>query len=322
MNLGRSSARKGISMTDRANDNLVLFPKTLDYYQIQLTRMLETERYGDAKALLSFLLQCRGDAERHHTEWQALLGWLEAAFPEAVVAGNVVSLFDDEEDEEEEPNETDWLRRRVADRSLQDNEYVPRLLQTLRQAEGPEQQMLVIGQLLHLTHPDVEPVLREWLALKEYHPSVQFRALQSLRKQGASGPVAMWRDGESLTLEISDTPLSFNEFPQSVLSSLERVRQAAEVSDPTLSYFAEEMWKECVQAAYGTPMYRAMTEDDDGSSDIWAAALHQILIEKLHGQQNDDEIREQYGITDELRFRYEQALRWLRQYAMEPRSTL
>jgi hypothetical protein len=316
------SAWKGILMTDRANDNLVLFPKTLDFYQIQLTRMLETERYGDAKALLSFLLQCGGDAERHHTEWQALLGWLEAAFPEAVVAGNVVSVFDDEEEEEEEDeSEADWVQKRVTDRSLQDTEYVPRLLQTLRQAEGPEQQMLVIGQLLHLTHPDVESVLREWLSLREYHPSVQFRALQALRKQGAAGPVAIWRNGESITLDIGDTPLSFSEFPHGVLASLERVRQAAEISDPTLSYFAEEMWKECVQAAYGTPMYRAMTEDDDGASDIWAAALHQILLEKLHGKQGDDEIREQYGITDELRFRYEQALRWLRQYAMDPRAT-
>jgi hypothetical protein len=308
-------------MTDRANDNLVLFPKTLDFYQIQLTRMLETERYGDAKALLSFLLQCRGDAERHHTEWQALLGWLEAAFPEAVVAGNVVSVFDDEEEEEVEVDEADWMRKRVTDRSLQDTDYVPRLLQTLRQAEGPEQQMLVIGQLLHLSHPDVESVLREWLSLREYHPSVQFRGLQALRKQGAEGAVAIWRNGESVTLDIGDTPLSFTDFPQTVLSSLERVRQAAEVSDPTLSYFAEEMWKECVQAAYGTPMYRAMTEDD-GASDIWAAALHQILLEKIHGKQDDEEIREQYGITAELRFRYEQALRWLRQYALDPPATL
>ncbi|WP_123041322.1 HEAT repeat domain-containing protein [Cohnella candidum] len=307
-------------MTDRANDNLVLFPKTLDYYQIQLTKMLETERYGDAKALLTFLLQCHGDAERHHTEWQALLGWLEAAFPEAVVAGNVVSVFDDEPDDE--IAESDWVRKRVEDRSVQDAEYVPRLLKTLKEADDPEQQMLVIGQLLHLIHPDVEPALREWLSEREHHPSVQFRALQALRKQGAAGSVPLWRDGELMALEIGDTPVSFSDFPQPVLTVMDRVRQTAEVSDPTLSYFAEEMWKECVQAAYGTPIYRTMIQDDDGSADVWAAALHQILLEKLHGQTADDEIRDQYGITDELRFRYEQALRWLRQYSAEPRSVL
>jgi hypothetical protein len=308
-------------MTERVNDNLVLFPKTLDYYQIQLTKMLESEGYGEAKTLLSFLLQCSGDAERHHTEWQALLGWLEAAFPEAVVAGNVVSVFD-EEPEEEESSETDWVRKRVEDKSLQDSDYIPRLLQTLSDADDPEQQLLVIGQLLHLSHPDVEPALRDWLAAREHHPSVQFRALQALRKQGAEGMINIRRNGEEAALEIGATPLVFSDFPQPVLTVIDRVRQAAEVSDPTLAYFAEEMWKECVQAAYGTPIYQSMAEEDEGASDVWAAALHQILMEKLHGRMEDESMREQYGITDELRFRYEQAMRWLRQYAAEPRSML
>ncbi|MBW5447827.1 hypothetical protein GE107_17375 [Cohnella sp. CFH 77786] len=307
-------------MSDRTNDNLVLFPKTLDYYQIKLTKMLETERYGDAKELLAFLLLCRGDAERHHTEWQALLGWLEAAFPYAEATGNAESAFDGEPDEEEELSESDWVRKRVEDRSHQDAEYVPRLLRTLREEGDPEQQMLVIGQLLHVVHPDVEPALREWLAGRERHPSVQFKALQALRKQGASGSAAVMREGEILSLDIGDTPLAFSEFPQAILSVIERVRQAAEVSDPTLAYFSEEMWKECVQAAYGTPIYATMTADDDGSSDVWAAALHQFLLEKLHGQTGDEDVREHYGITDELRFRYEQALRWLRHYGAEPPS--
>lgn len=305
-------------MSDRANDNLVLFPKTLDFYQFQLTKMLETERYGEAKALLAFLLQCGGDAERHHTEWQALLGWLDAAFPDASADGDVLSVIDDESGEDN-ISESEWLRRRVEDRSVQDAEYVPRLLAALREATDPEQQSLAIGQLQHAAHPDVEPALREWLAGGERHPSVQFKALQALRTLGASGTVTLWRDGELQTLEIGDTPLHFADFPQAVLNVVDRVRMAAEVSDPTLAYFAEEMWKECVQAAYGTPIYRTMAADDESSSDIWAAALHQILLEKLHGLAADEEIREQYGITDELRFRYEQALRWLRQYAAEPK---
>ena len=135
------------------------------------------------------------------------------------------------------------------------------------------------------------------------------------------GAAEIVRQGEPAVLEIGDTPLQFSEFPQAVLAVIDRVRQSAEVSDPTLAYFAEEMWKECVQTAYGSPIYDTMAEDDDGSSDAWAAALHQILLEKLHGRTGDEEIRELYGVTDELRFRYEQALRWLRQYAAEPRAT-
>ena len=304
-------------MTDRPKDNLVLFPKTLDYYQIQLTKMLETERYGEAKGLLAFLLQCGGEAERHHTEWQALLGWLDAAFPSAEGNLDYDSLLgaDDGDDEDE----GELFKRRLSERTQSDANYIPELLASLHNGDDPGQQMLILGQLQHLFHPDVDSSLRQWLAREEYIPPLQFRALQAIRKQGGSGPVAFWRDGESLTVEAADTPLSFSEFPQGAHQVLDRVRQSAEVSDPTLSYFAEETWKDCVELAYGTPMYKSMTEDDDGSSDVWAAALHQLLMERLHAKQGDEGVREQYGITEELRFRYEQALRWLRSYAMEPR---
>lgn len=295
-----------------AQANLVLFPKTLDYYQIQLTRMLETERYGEAKSLLSFLLRCGGEAERHHTEWLTLLGWLEAAFPDAR-SGDFAEAGFDEADEEEEAD--DELQRRLSERSAQDAEFVPKLLAQLRESEDPERQLLALGQLIYLDHERIEPEVRAWLEEREHHPAVQFRALQLLSKQGAAGPVRLRRDGAPLNVEPDSTPMRFEDFPPAIHNVLNRVRQTSEVSDPTLAYFAEEMWKECVQVAYGTPIYGQMIEEDDGAADLWAAALHQFLLEKLHGLGGDEWTREQYGITGELRFRYEQALRWLRQYA-------
>jgi hypothetical protein len=272
--------------------------------------MLETERYGDAKSLLSFLLQCGGEAERHHTEWLALLGWLEAAFPDAGNGADAGEPWNEDEEDAEEA-----LQRRLYDRSGKDADYIPRLLASLREKEEPEDQLLALGQLYYLEHPDIEPGIRAWLAERECHPAVQFRAFQLLNKLGATGPVFFRRGGATLSVEAETTPMKFEDFPPAVSNVLARVKQAAEVSDPTLSYFAEEMWKECVQVAYGSPVYDWITEDDDGAADLWAAALHQFLVEKLHGPASDEPVREQYGITGDLRFRYEQALRWLRLYA-------
>ena len=302
-------------MTDRARENLLLFPKTLEYYQIQLTKLLESERYGEAKALLSFLLQCGGEAERHHAEWQVLLNWLDKAFPEERFAGDVVAALGAEAFAEAEPESEEELARRLTkERADRSESYVPNLLASLRQTDDPDKQKLIISQLTLIQHPDIEPALREWLASGERHPSVQFIALQALRSQGASGLTVMWRNGEAVTPEIEATPASFADFPPAIHRVIERVRLAAEVSDPALPYFAEEMWKECVQAAYGTPVYETMAAEDEAWTDIWAASLHRIVLESLHGEAADEAIRETYGVTDALRFRYEQALRWFRQY--------
>ncbi|WEK55329.1 MAG: hypothetical protein P0Y55_04520 [Candidatus Cohnella colombiensis] len=306
-------------MTDLTKDNLVLFPKTLDYYQIQLTKMLETEQYGEAKTMLNFLLQCHGEAERHHVEWQALLGWLQAAFPDSL--DNELDHEGAEVEREDELDEEGWLKRRVIERMQADEQFIPQLLASLEHVEDPEQQLFALGQLLYADHPDIELVLKDWLERSEISPIVQFRGLQTLRKLGAEGPISFWREGALCTVEVEATPLHFSEFPYSIIQVLERLYQAAEISDPTLSYFAEELWKECVQYAYGTTIYQGMIEDNDSVVDTWAAALHQLLLEKLHSKNNDEWTREQYGITDELRFRYEQVLRWLRHYAVEPRPT-
>ena len=59
------------------SSNIFLLPNTIDYYQFQITELLERERYGEAKELLKFLLDCRTSETETMEEWRALLDWLE-----------------------------------------------------------------------------------------------------------------------------------------------------------------------------------------------------------------------------------------------------
>ncbi|MNI80216.1 hypothetical protein D3C73_1367310 [compost metagenome] len=67
-------------------------------------------------------------------------------------------------------------------------------------------------------------------------------------------------------------------------------------------------------AVYGTMDYTSMLSEDHAVIDIWAAALHQMIADSLPGGVTDEEIRDLYGITDSLRFRFEQACRSMRQF--------
>lgn len=79
-NRGGAPIKESTTPETAHNNKIVLFPKTLDYYQIQLTVMLENERYVEAMDMLRFLPQCQGQDERHYDEWRASLEWSQAHF--------------------------------------------------------------------------------------------------------------------------------------------------------------------------------------------------------------------------------------------------
>jgi hypothetical protein len=149
---------------------------------------------------------------------------------------------------------------------------------------------------------------------------VQFKALQCLRRRGLTGTLTIDRLGETVQLELEETPLSMDDFPEPVIRILERTERAAEVDDPTLPHFARELWKESLQFLYGTAAYHWMLREDEDTVDIFAAALHLTLLLTVYGSANDDDIRDTYGISEGLRFRYEQACRALRQVAVMQQS--
>ncbi|GFN33662.1 hypothetical protein [Paenibacillus xylaniclasticus] len=290
-------------------DNLYLFPNMLDHYQIQLTRMLEAEQFSEAKDLIRFLLQCRGEDERHYEEWSSLLAWLEMAFPEdAWDAEPPHDTANDEEDEEA-------FRRMALQPSVQDEAYVKQVLYIIEHHPMADQQMLALERAVHLNDPSVDKVIVSWLERGPLHPAVQFKALQCLRRRGASGTVTMVKMDETVTLDIEMTPLSWDDFPESALQALERVVSVVDSVDPTLPHFARELWRDLLQYLYGTTAFDWLQEGSEHNIDCWAGALHVILMLTVYGTADDDAVRDTYGISEPLRFRYEQACRSLRQAA-------
>ncbi|MGF7047162.1 hypothetical protein J2T13_001664 [Paenibacillus sp. DS2015] len=273
--------------------------------------MLENERYGEAIALLRFLLQCQGQEERHYEEWQALLEWLETAFPQYIhsTEGTNSDLDPDEPDEEE-------LSRRNAHFKLaEDSLYADKMLHIVMEEPLSEQTMLALGQLSHLTgNNKIDEALVEWLQTSKLPSLLQYRVLQTLHKRGMQGNITFTRGQEEVDIDIEALPLTQAEFPVSVQQILDRVAQHTEVKEPTLYYFAQELWSQFVMSIYGTQDYQSMLIEEDLAMDIWAATLHQIVSESLTGSRNEEEIRAMYGITENIRFRFEQAYRTMKQF--------
>jgi len=275
--------------------------------------MLENERYGEAMDLLRFLLQCQGQDQRHYDEWRALLEWLEAAFPNSRQGK---TDREDAGEAEEEPNEDDMKRQNVQAKLAEDRFYADKLLRTAKQEPFSEQNLLALEQLSYLEGADIDQALVQWLQSRPLHPLLQFRVLQTLRKRGMQGNIELLRGQERANIDMEAVPLNPEEFPPQIGLITERVAEQTEVQEPTLYYFAQEMWTQFIMAVYGTDDYHSIVdEQDDETIDIWAAALHQIVSETLTGSRGDEEIRHLYGVTDTMRFRFEQAYRTMKQFA-------
>ncbi len=126
-------------MNGQSNDNVILFPKTVEYYQYELTRLLESEQYGEAIRLLRFLLACQSGDARAREEWQSLLDWLYMMFPDLI--------FKPESDLEQDLSETDLLREHLSAKGEQSLEYAQKLLESLKEHKDVDKLMLALDQL-------------------------------------------------------------------------------------------------------------------------------------------------------------------------------
>jgi hypothetical protein len=150
----------------------------LDHYQVQLTRMLEAEQYGEAKELLRFLLQCQGEDARHYEEWDSLLTWLDMAFPEdgngEDGTGFILAKQEKEDDEA-------TMREQLLNPPDQDEAYVNQVLYIMQNHPMIDQQILALERAVYIQSPDLNDSIKKWLVTSQVHPVVQFKALQCLQ---------------------------------------------------------------------------------------------------------------------------------------------
>jgi len=313
---------------DGGKGNVYLMPSMVKEYRGRLRRLLETERFGEAHALLRFLLDCRGQDEQVYDEWRRLLRWLEAVFPDlAARSGGPADIgafsgtedWTDGEPGEELPDDEETMRgRALRPRDDGDREALTRrVLEELKRSPRLEQRLLALEKAVYLDDPEVDREILDWLHGEPMHPSMQFRVLQTLRRRGAVGRVLLDRGGERVELEIERTPLSEDDYPTAAGEVLERACRGTESYDPTLPFFARELWEEILKSIYGTSDYEWMASGGEDAIDCWAAALHLVVQLAAHGRADEAEIRAVYGIPESLRFRFEQACRAVRR-AMPP----
>lgn len=296
-------------------DNVVLFPKSIDFYQEELTRMLENDRFVEAVSTLRFLLACdNGDAAAAE-EWRKLLEWLETH----LATSPAMAAQTEAEDEEEA--EADLLRAHVAAKQEADATYADKLLQLLLAPESPPaRQQQALEQLAALGDGRVVPAIAEWLEAKEHNPLLQFAALQSLRRLGVSGEAGLVRGGKPLAVDVGNVPLGLAQFPEPFIDVLRRVQLVLERLDPTLASFAERLWEEYGAFQYGTAEYEALIHTDAEGRAAWAGALHLALEGTMGGIRRPDQIAELYGVGDGTFERMRSAVKSLRAFlaAVQP----
>ncbi|MBP1156624.1 MULTISPECIES: hypothetical protein [unclassified Paenibacillus] len=294
-------------MNERLKDNVILFPKTVEYYQFELTRLLEAEQYGDAIKLLRFLLTCQSDDGRAREEWQSLLDWLHMMFPDLAIGS--------ESDLDQDLSESDLLREHLSAKGEHSAEYAHKLLESLREHKDVDKLMLALDQLAFLDHPEIDQALLDWFTEIPLHPIIQFKTLQTLKKRGVTGTLPLNKNGETAEVHIEDTPAGFDQFPSQIQDIIHRVQEISETKHPALSYFAGETWHEFLAFIYGTSFYYQMLKQEAACVDVWAAALHLTLLEHLFEGGDKTEILDLYGITSDLTFQWEQAYRLMQQFA-------
>lgn len=281
---------------------------------MELTRLLEAERYKEASELLEFLLQFEGENEEISQEWKALYDWLQFIFPETLQATDAVDNpihIENHDTELEMESEEELLHAHTVKKLQMDEHYVPRLLDSLKKASMDERSWLVMEQLVSVDDPQLDDEIIHMLEMESLHPLIQFGLLQTLNRRQAKGKVLFFRGDEQITVAIEDTPMDYGSFPRSLQTPVEQVNDAVAVREPSLAYFSQEIWQQFLRAIYGSTLYDQIQNSNEADLNVWAAALHWLVAGYLRLEESEAEVMRTYAVQKEQRISYEHALQEL-----------
>jgi hypothetical protein len=309
-------------------NNVVLLPGTVDYYQIELTRMLEEERYGEAVELLAFLLQCRPVDSQTEEEWRTLSEWLKNSFSVGlpVEFGQRRPSADgseepaEEDQEEEELTEGRLVRLRWQRRAGSDFGFVRQLLDNLKRAEAMAEQIEALEQLSQIDNPDIAGELIAWLGSTVVHPLVLFKGLQALKGKGMTGELAVPKRSGAAVVRIEDTPVGREDYPPPIMEIWCRLADESAHDGAEIAEFSKVMLQEFIAFIYTTPIYKQLIELSPDETNAWAAALHTIVMELLPPSESNEitTLAERYGIAGEsVGHTFEQALTYIRRFTSQ-----
>lgn len=246
--------------------------------------------------LLQFLLQCRNDDQQTTDEWNALLQWLRSTF----TSYRELDVPPDT-DLDEEVTEEDLHKQRFYTKMSEDPNYVKKLLEIILSEPRMDKKMVALEQLVIADHPQINDTLVRWLEQVDLHPLVQFKVLRTLRERQCAATVSIQRCGEQVEIDIADTPLQLEQYPSGVQRVIHRIKDVSEVHHPNLTYFVEHTWQEFLAYIYGTSLYAPLKQMSEDDVDIWAAALHQAVVETMTGTNDDETIIASYKLNTEQR---------------------
>lgn len=292
-------------MNSNKQDKVYLLPQTIGHYQLELTRLLEFERYGEAMDMLRFLLDCETPDTNAREEWQSLLDWMGTMIPEQP-SGNL---------QEEELSEEELFRLHLQEKLEREPDYADKLLEVFKSGGSWDKQVLALEQLRYLQHPRIRDVLLQWLESRPMPHMLQFRAMQILKLRGETSSIKLRRNGKVYKVDVSDVPTGSGEYPWPIQEMLQNALRSGKAEGFPLEDFAKETWDEFVAYAFGTPLYAELLSEGEEGRRTWAAAFHYSLLKTAQGAASEDDMKDAYGIPEAMEPKWERAVQVLADFS-------